>query len=96
MGHKVTQVLEGQRTYDLVVRYRDALGRPRGDPRTPRSTRPGGARVPLKMLATIRDDVGPNTIMRENVQRRIVVIGQRQRPRPGGVVDDIRRGIERA
>ena len=63
-GTKVTQVLEGQRTYDLVVRYRDdqradveAIAQHR------RSTRRRAPRCRSSMLATIRDDVGPNTII---------------------------------
>ncbi len=94
-GTTVTKVLENQRTYDVVVRYQDAQ---RADLDAIRNTvvdTPSGAKVPLKMLAAIRDDVGPNTISRENVQRRIVVsanVGSRDLR---SVVDDIRAGIER-
>lgn len=34
---------------------------------------PSGARVPLKMLAAVVRASGPNTISRENVQRKMVV-----------------------
>ena len=94
-GNKVTRVLENQRTYDVVVRYPDDQ---RADVEAIRNTvfdTPAGAKVPLRMLADIREDVGPNTISRENAQRRIVVsanVGDRDLR---GVVDDIRRGIER-
>ncbi len=94
-GNKVTRVLENQRTYDVVVRYRDDQ---RADIDAIRNTvvdTPSGAKVPLKMLAEIRDDVGPNTISRENVQRRIVVSANVSGGDLRGVVDDIRRGIER-
>jgi CzcA family heavy metal efflux pump len=94
-GEKVTRVLEGQRTYDLVVRYRDDQ---RADAEAIRNTvvdTPSGARVPLKMLAAIRDDVGPNVIMRENVQRRIVVSANTSGRDLRGVIDDIRTNIER-
>ncbi|MBL8622957.1 MAG: efflux RND transporter permease subunit [Myxococcales bacterium] len=94
-GTVVTRVLEGQRTYDVVVRYRDDQ---RADLDAIRDTpidTPAGVRVPLKMLATIRDDVGPNLIMRENVQRRIVVSANVSGRDLRGVIDDIRRGIER-
>ena len=95
-GSKVTRVLEGQRTYDLIVRYRDDQ---RADVQAIRDTivdTPSGARVPLKMLATIRDDVGPNLIMRENVQRRIVVSANTSGRDLRSVVDDIRESIERS
>ena len=79
----------------MVVRYRDDQ---RADLDAIRDTpidTPVGVRVPLKVLATIRDDVGPNLIMRENVQRRIVVSANVSGRDLRGVVDDIRRGIER-
>lgn len=93
-GKKVTQVLEQQRTYDVIVRYRDDQ---RADLEAIRNTvvdTPPGARVPLEMLATIREDVGPNTISRENVQRKVVVsanVGERDLR---SVIDDIRSGID--
>jgi CzcA family heavy metal efflux pump len=94
-GTKITRVLEGQRTYDLVLRYRDDQ---RAHVEAIRNTivdTPSGARVPLKMLAAIRDDVGPNLIMRENVQRRIVVSANTSGRDLRGIIDDIRAGIER-
>ncbi|MBA3538407.1 MAG: efflux RND transporter permease subunit [Deltaproteobacteria bacterium] len=93
-GRKVTQVLERQRTYDVVVRYRDDQ---RVDLDAIRNTvidTPSGARVPLKMLASIREDVGPNTISRENVQRKVVVSANVGGRDLRGVIDDIRAGIE--
>ncbi len=95
-GSKVTLLLQEQRTYDVVVRYGDEH---RADLDAIRNTvvdTPSGAKVPLKMLATIREDVGPNTISRENVQRRIVVSANVSGRDLRGVVDEIRRGIERA
>lgn len=94
-GNKVGAVLEQQRSYDVVIRYGDEA---RGDLEAIRNTvvdTPIGAKVPLKMLATIREDVGPNTIMHENVQRRIVVSANVSGRDLRGVVDDIRAGIER-
>jgi CzcA family heavy metal efflux pump len=94
-GNKVTQVLENQRTYDVIVRYRDDQ---RADVEAIRNTvvdTPSGAKVPLKMLADIRDDVGPNTISRENVQRRIVISANVGGRDLRGVVDEIRGRIER-
>ena len=94
-GEKVSQVLDGQRTYDVVVRYRDdqrasmeAIGNTLIDT-------PAGAKVPLKMLATVRQDLGPNVIMRDNVQRRIVVMANVGDRDLRGIIDDIRAGIER-
>lgn len=94
-GEKVSQVLDGQRTYDLVVRYRDDQ---RADPEAIGNTlidTPSGAKIPLKMLAAIREDLGPNVITRENVQRKIVVMANVGDRDLRGVIDDIRKGIER-
>jgi CzcA family heavy metal efflux pump len=93
-GAKVTRVLEHQRAYDLVVRYRDDQ---RADLEAIRNTvvdTPSGARVPLKMLAQIRDDLGPNLVVRENAQRRIVVSANTSGRDLRGVIDEIRRRIE--
>jgi len=94
-GTKVSRVLESQRTYDLVVRYRDDQRANVDAIRDTLIDTPSGARVPLKMLAAIRDDVGPNLIMRENVQRRIVVSANTSGRDLRGVIDDIRAAIER-
>jgi len=94
-GKQVTQVLENQRTYDVVVRYRDDV---RADLESIRNTvvdTPSGAKVPLRMLATIRDDVGPNTISRENVQRKVVISANVSGRDLGSVIDDIRTVITR-
>jgi CzcA family heavy metal efflux pump len=92
-GKKVTQILEQQRTYDVIVRYRDDQ---RADIEAIKNTivdTPSGARVPLKMLASIREDVGPNTISRENVQRKVVVSANVGGRDLRSVIDDIRSGI---
>jgi Cu/Ag efflux pump CusA len=94
-GEKVSQVLDGQRTYDLVVRYRDDQ---RADPEAIGNTlvdTPIGIKLPLKMLAAIREDVGPNLISRENVQRKIVIMANLGDRDLRGVIHDIRVGIER-
>jgi len=72
-AHTVSQILQGQRTYDLVVWFDEAS---RNNVEAIRSTlvsTPRGARIPLSQLAQVRKTTGPNTINRENVSRRIVV-----------------------
>ncbi len=90
-GHVVGQVLQEQRTYDLVVWFDEAA---RGDTdvigRTLVST-PSGARVPLGQLARVRKAAGPNTINRENVSRRIVVQANVQGRDLNSVVTDLQR-----
>jgi CzcA family heavy metal efflux pump len=54
---------------------------------------PGGAPVPVRTLAAVRREQGPNMILREGVQRRIVVSCNVAGRDLGGVVDDIRRAV---
>lgn len=72
-GEPVSQVLEGQRAFDLVVRFDEEH---RGSTEKIRNAvidTPLGAKVELAWLADIAEDRGPNTVSRENVQRKIVV-----------------------
>jgi CzcA family heavy metal efflux pump len=72
-GETVGHLLEGQRTVEVTVRLDDAS---RADLDAVGSTlidTPAGGRVPLKMLASLVRETGPNTISRENVQRKMVV-----------------------
>ena len=72
-GRTVSQVLEGQRTFDLVVWF-DAKSR--NDINAIRNTElttTKGGRVKLGEVALVEERSGPNTINRENVMRRIVV-----------------------
>jgi CzcA family heavy metal efflux pump len=92
-GHVVTQVLEEQRRYDVVVRLPadarrsvDALARTLIDT-------PTGARVPLAQVAEVRVDAGPNTINRENVQRRIIVQANVAGRDLGSVIRDVRAAV---
>jgi CzcA family heavy metal efflux pump len=93
VGRAVGQVLEGQVAYPLVVRYArdessdlDAIG-------ATLIEAPGGAQVPLAALATIGRDRGPNFVMRENVQRRIVVQCNVSGRDLRSVVDDIQQQV---
>ncbi len=72
-GKIVAQVLEGQRTYNLIVRLNESA---RGNPTVIRDIlidTPVGGKVPLSLIAEVRESKGPNIINREDVQRRIVV-----------------------
>ncbi len=70
-GERITQIVEGNRRFDLMVRLPES-GR---DPRELAGLlieTPGG-HVPLSQLATIEDSEGPNQVSRENARRRIVI-----------------------
>src|SRR5438105_1237030 len=92
-GEPVSQVLQNQRTYDIIVRLDDSA---RQSAETIASTlidTPVGAKVPIKQLADVRIDQGPNTINRENVQRRIIIQSNVAGRDLGSVIDDIRQRI---
>lgn len=94
-GEAVSQVLEDQRTYDVVVRFNDAS---RQSVETIASTlidTPTGAKVPISQVAEVRVDQGPNTINRENVQRRIIVQANVANRDLGSVIDEIRMKVAR-
>ncbi|WP_339744137.1 efflux RND transporter permease subunit [uncultured Rubinisphaera sp.] len=72
-GQVVSEVLIGQRTFDLLIRlsenYREDLQSLR---RLTIEMKDGG-KLPLEAVAKIYESGGPNTINRENVRRRIVL-----------------------
>ena len=72
-GRTVSEIVLGERKFDLVVRLDDPF---RQDPTKLRRLSlnlPEGGRVPLDQIASIQRGSGPNTINRENVRRRIIV-----------------------
>jgi Cu/Ag efflux pump CusA len=73
IGRTVGQVLEGQIAFPLVVRYAMDDSTDLGSVGTTQIQTPDRRQIPLSAVATIRRDRGPNFVMRENVQRRIVV-----------------------
>jgi Cu/Ag efflux pump CusA len=74
-GKVVSQVLLGQRTFDLLVRLDEQYREDEGKLRRLAVTLPDGGMVPLESLASIYESSGPNTINREQVRRRIVLQG---------------------
>jgi Cu/Ag efflux pump CusA len=56
---------------------------------------PTGATVPVRVLADVRREEGPNMVLRENVQRRIVVSCNVAGRDLGSVVADIQRAVSR-
>ncbi len=72
-GRSVSQLLDEDRWYDLVVWFDEAS---RSDPSVIQQTiidTPSGRKVALGQVAEVVQTTGPNTINRENVERRIAV-----------------------
>ncbi len=72
-GEVLSQVLVGQRTFDLVLRLDDPFRENREALRRLLIELPDGRSVKLEDVANIYPAMGPNLIQRENVRRRIVV-----------------------
>jgi len=90
-GVKASRVLESQTAYDLVVRLADAGGWQLGTLGDLLVDTPSGVRVPLHSLARIQRDTGPNQILREQVERKIVVQCNVAGRDVTGVVQDIQK-----
>ncbi len=91
--HKVGQVLEGQRRFDLVLRLGDDS---RGSAERIRQILIGtqtGAQVPLSSVARVELAEGPSTILREWAKRRVVIQANVRGRDVGSFVADVRRGL---
>jgi CzcA family heavy metal efflux pump len=95
-GKIVSRVVEGQAAFDLVARYHPSVLEDLEMLRATLIAAPGGARIPLHALADIRKDRGPNTISREDVQRKLVVMANVAGRDLGSVVEDIRARVRGA
>jgi CzcA family heavy metal efflux pump len=92
-GEVVSQVLEEQRTYDVLVRFDDAARQSVETIAGALIDTPTGAKVPIAQVAEVRTDQGPNTINRENVQRRIIIQSNVAGRDLGSVINDVRAAI---
>ncbi len=72
-GKKISEVFEGERAYDLVLRFDDKYRDNIEAIRHALIDTWDGKKIPLYYVAEIKSTFGPNTIGRENVMRRIVV-----------------------
>jgi CzcA family heavy metal efflux pump len=94
-GRVVSEVVDQQRTFDLVVWFDEASRNDIGIIESTLLDTPSGARVALGQVARVIDTTGPNTINRENVQRRIVVQCNAAGRDLVSVVNDIRARVGR-
>ena len=88
-GRAVSEIVDGERKFDLVVRLDDPYRVNIDTLRRLSINLPAGGRVPLETVAEIHQGSGPNTINRENVRRRIIIQCNTAGRDLGGVVTDI-------
>ncbi|HEV2565305.1 MAG TPA: efflux RND transporter permease subunit [Microvirga sp.] len=72
-GRTVSQIVEGNRRFDVVMRLSDQDRSTTGLGDLLIATPTG--HVPLRMIASVVETDGPNQVLRENGQRRIAVLG---------------------
>jgi CzcA family heavy metal efflux pump len=72
-GQVVSEVMIGQRTFDLLVKLSEDAREDLQVLRRLPVDLPNGGKVPLESLAKIYESFGPNTILRESIRRRIVI-----------------------
>lgn len=72
-GKVVSQILDGQKSFDIVLRTDDSTRRDLDAVRNTQIALPNGSLIPLSQVAAIELENGINTINHENTQRRIVV-----------------------
>ncbi|MEW6762470.1 MAG: efflux RND transporter permease subunit [Pseudomonadota bacterium] len=90
-GTRVTQVIDGARRYDLVVRLSDADRSPQDLGRVMLNS-PAG-QIPLSSVATVEEGDGPNQIGRENGRRRIVVYANSDGSNMARIIADVRKAV---
>lgn len=88
MGDTVSEILDGERRFDLVIRMHDADRTTAGLSGLLVETAQG--RIPLATFADVRETDGPNNIQRENTRRQIVVRANADSAEMSEVVERIR------
>jgi len=89
-GIEATDVYEADRVTSVLIRLPESY---RGDEEAIRNLlvdAPGGQRIPLSDLAEIRRDEGPQTIFRENLLRRKIILCNIEGRDIGGFVEEAR------
>ena len=93
-GKVSSQVLDGQKTFDILLRSSDA---DRSNIENIRSTQialPNGSLIPLSQIAAIEMENGVNSVSHENTQRRIVVSANVQGRDLGTTVKEMQQKVK--
>ena len=93
-GEAVSQVYEKGKSFDLTVRVKDDLRDKMEKIRNLMIDTGDGQKIPLNYVAEIRSAMGPNTISRENVKRKIVISANVADRALRSVVNDIQAQID--
>lgn len=92
-GEKVSQVYRDGKSFDLVVKVNHD-SKDTQDKIKDLMIDAGGKKIPLSYVADVVSSMGPNTINRENVKRKIVISANTAGRDVGSVVEDIQQRLE--
>lgn len=92
-GEEAGEIFEGQQYFDLVVRYQKKFRSNIETMHTTLISLPNGGYTNLGELATVQSVSSPNTINREDVQRKIVVAANVQGRDLRGAVEEIKKTV---
>jgi len=92
-GEKVSEVYEGNMSFDLILRYNDRYRHSIESVKNTLIDTHDGNKVALKEVADIVSSSGPNTISRENVQRKVVVSSNVSGRDLSGVVSEVQNSV---
>jgi CzcA family heavy metal efflux pump len=92
-GEKVSEIYEGNQTFDVILKYDENNRGKMDNMKNAIFTSKSGFKLPLNVIAEIKSTAGPNTINRENVQRRIIVSANVAGRDQKSVVTDIQKII---
>ena len=92
-GEKLSDIYEGQRSFDLVLRLNKDYTETIEGIRSALIDTYDGKKVPLEQVAEIVSVSGPSSISRENVQRKIVISANVAERDLRSVVKDIQKNI---
>jgi CzcA family heavy metal efflux pump len=93
-GTEAGRIYEHGTVTDVVVRYADDVRESLQAVQNTRVPTPSGAVVPLSAFADVTADRGPNYILRENVERRIVVTANVANRDLRSVYEDVRARVK--
>jgi CzcA family heavy metal efflux pump len=95
-GEVVGQILEGQKTVDVLMRFDE---KSRSDleliKKTPIKVMPDGSKIRVEQVADVFESNGPNIINHENAQRRIVVMANSSGRDLDSLMKDIQSKVEK-
>ncbi|RYZ24236.1 MAG: efflux RND transporter permease subunit [Chitinophagaceae bacterium] len=95
-GRVAGQIIEGQQSFDLVVRVEDSVRTDIGQVRNTPIATAGGALIPLSQIASVDLENSINVVNHENTQRRIVVSANVQGRDLGSTVADMRGAVQKS